>query len=130
LVFLIIIIGLLGGAYYLRPRFESEAPQIKLTPDSDVLGLAPMEIGLRSGADWKSVTATPVGGSGTPVSSSTPSRLARRKSPSPCRRNLPASKKDRGPARQRGTARCSFAAMRPDREKSTIDITGPKSSHR
>jgi murein DD-endopeptidase MepM/ murein hydrolase activator NlpD len=55
---LIIIIGLLGGAYYLVPRFEREAPQIKL-PDSDVLGLAPMEIGVTDqGAGLKSVTAT------------------------------------------------------------------------
>jgi len=58
-LFLIIIIGLLGGAYYLGPRFEREAPQIKLTPDSDVLGLAPMEIGVTDqGAGLKSVTVT------------------------------------------------------------------------
>lgn len=58
-LFLIIIIGLLGGAYYLGPRFEREAPQIKLTPDSDVLGLAPMEISVTDqGAGLKSVTAT------------------------------------------------------------------------
>ncbi|MDZ4343508.1 MAG: M23 family metallopeptidase [Candidatus Binatia bacterium] len=58
-LFLIIIIGLLGGAYYLGPRFEREAPQIKLTPDSDVLGLAPMDIGVTDqGAGLKSVTAT------------------------------------------------------------------------
>jgi len=59
LVFLIIVIGLLGGAYTLGPRFEREAPQIKLTPDSDVLGLAPMEIDVTDhGAGLKSVTAT------------------------------------------------------------------------
>src|SRR5450759_171676 len=58
-LFLIIIIGLVGGAYYLAPRFEREAPQIKLTPDSDVLGLAPMEIGVTDqGAGLKSVTVT------------------------------------------------------------------------
>src|SRR5471032_1278228 len=58
-VFLIIIVGLLGGAYYLGPRFEREAPQIKFTPDSDVLGLAPMEISVTDqGAGLKSVTAT------------------------------------------------------------------------
>ncbi|MBI4207792.1 MAG: hypothetical protein HY527_22455, partial [Betaproteobacteria bacterium] len=55
----IVLIGLLGGAYYLRPRFESQAPQIKLTPDSEVLGLAPMEIAVTDqGAGLKSVTAT------------------------------------------------------------------------
>ncbi len=58
-IFLIIITGLLGSAYYLVPRFEREAPQIKLTPDSDVLGLAPIEIGVTDqGAGLKSVTAT------------------------------------------------------------------------
>ncbi len=57
-VFLIIIIGLLGGAYYLGPRFEREAPQIKL-PDSGVLGLAPLEVAVTDrGAGLKSVTAT------------------------------------------------------------------------
>src|SRR3972149_6123667 len=56
-LFLIIVIGLLGGAYYLGPRFEREAPQIKFTPDSDVLGLVPMEIGVSDqGAALKSVT--------------------------------------------------------------------------
>ena len=56
---LIIIIGLAAGAYYLWPRFEREAPQIRLTPDADVLGLAPMEIGVTDqGAGLKSVTAT------------------------------------------------------------------------
>jgi murein DD-endopeptidase MepM/ murein hydrolase activator NlpD len=53
------MIGLLGAAYYLGPRFEREAPQIKFTPDSDVLGLAPMEIGVTDqGAGLKSVTVT------------------------------------------------------------------------
>ncbi len=63
LVFLVIIIGLLGGAYYLLPRFEREAPQIRFVPDSDVLGLAPVEIGVTDqGAGLKSVTATLVAG--------------------------------------------------------------------
>ncbi|MFH1604995.1 MAG: M23 family metallopeptidase [Pseudomonadota bacterium] len=57
-IFLIVVIGLLGAAYYLAPRFEREAPQIKL-PDSDVLGLAPMEIVVADpGAGLKSVSAT------------------------------------------------------------------------
>jgi len=58
-VLLIIIIGLLGAAYYLAPRFEREPPQIKFTPDSDVLGLAPMDIGVTDqGAGLKSVSVT------------------------------------------------------------------------
>ena len=57
-LFLVIIIVLLGGAYYLGPRFEREAPQIKL-PDSDALGMAPMEIVVADrGAGLKSVSAT------------------------------------------------------------------------
>jgi murein DD-endopeptidase MepM/ murein hydrolase activator NlpD len=55
---LIVVIGLLGGGYYLAPRFEREAPQVKL-PDSDVLGLAPMEIVVADpGAGLKSVGVT------------------------------------------------------------------------
>jgi murein DD-endopeptidase MepM/ murein hydrolase activator NlpD len=61
---LIVVIALLGAAYYLAPRFEREAPQITL-PDSDALGLAPMEILVADrGAGLKSVSATlSVGGS-------------------------------------------------------------------
>ena len=58
-LYLIIIIGLLGGAYYVGPRFERQGPQIKLTPDSDVLGLAPLVIVVTDqGTGLKSVTAT------------------------------------------------------------------------
>ncbi|MDB5922863.1 MAG: hypothetical protein JWN13_1799 [Betaproteobacteria bacterium] len=61
---LIVAIGFVGGAYYLAPRFERSSPQIKL-PDSDVLGLAPVEIAIGdAGAGLKSVAATlSVGGS-------------------------------------------------------------------
>ena len=33
-----------AGAWYLWPRFEREAPQVRLSPDCDALGLAPIEI--------------------------------------------------------------------------------------
>jgi len=61
---LIITVVLAGGAYVLAPRFEWQAPQISF-PDSDVLGLAPMEIDVTDqGAGLKSVTATlSIGGS-------------------------------------------------------------------
>src|SRR3954467_848152 len=59
LVLLVVIAGLAVGAWYLAPRFERSAPQITLTPDSDVLGLAPVEIVVTDqGAGLKSVTAT------------------------------------------------------------------------
>lgn len=60
-IFLLVVIaaGLLAAAYFLRPRFESQAPQIKLAPAADVLGLAPMEIEIADrGTGLESVTAT------------------------------------------------------------------------
>jgi murein DD-endopeptidase MepM/ murein hydrolase activator NlpD len=59
-IFLIIVVGLLAGTYYyLGPRLERDPPQITLTPDSDVLGRAPVEIRVTDpGAGLKAVTAT------------------------------------------------------------------------
>lgn len=55
---LIITIGIAAGVYYLAPRFEWNAPLITL-PESDMLGLAPMEIGVADqGAGLTSVVAT------------------------------------------------------------------------
>ena len=57
LLFIVMII--LGGGYFLALRFERDAPQIRFTPDSGLLGLAPMEIAVSDpGAGLKSVTAT------------------------------------------------------------------------
>jgi murein DD-endopeptidase MepM/ murein hydrolase activator NlpD len=56
---LILVAALAGGAYYLAPHFERDGPQITLTPDSDVLGVAPLEIVVSDrGAGLKSVSAT------------------------------------------------------------------------
>ncbi|TAK84121.1 MAG: M23 family metallopeptidase [Betaproteobacteria bacterium] len=65
----IILAGLLGGGYYLAPRFEREAPRITLTLDSGVLGRAPLEIAVTDqGAGLKSVSATlSAGGTETPL---------------------------------------------------------------
>ena len=41
---ILLIAGLAAGAWYLRPRFESEAPQIVFKPDSDTVGRGPIEI--------------------------------------------------------------------------------------
>jgi murein DD-endopeptidase MepM/ murein hydrolase activator NlpD len=58
-VSIVILVALLGGAYYLSPRFEREPPQVRVTPDVDVLGQAPMEIVVSDrGAGLKSLTAT------------------------------------------------------------------------
>jgi murein DD-endopeptidase MepM/ murein hydrolase activator NlpD len=56
---LIVIAGLAGGAFYLRPRFESQPPQITVSPNVDVLGVAPLEILVTdNGTGLKSVKAT------------------------------------------------------------------------
>jgi murein DD-endopeptidase MepM/ murein hydrolase activator NlpD len=59
IVLAVIIVALVGAGIYFAPRFERQAPQITLTPDSDVLGVAPIEILVRDqGAGLKSLTAT------------------------------------------------------------------------
>ena len=53
-----LVAGMVGAAAY-APRFERDAPQIILTPDSDVLGAGSLEILVRDQGDGlKSVTAT------------------------------------------------------------------------
>ena len=41
-IILIVIVG--AGAYFVVPRFEWHKPEIKITPDVDAIGLAPLEI--------------------------------------------------------------------------------------
>ena len=56
---LIVIAAVAGGGYTLRPRFESEPPKITVSPNVDVLGVAPLEISvIDRGTGLKSVTAT------------------------------------------------------------------------
>ncbi len=59
LLLIIVIAALVGGGLYLRPRFESEPPQIVVSPDVDVVGVAPTEIQVTDkGTGLKSVKAT------------------------------------------------------------------------
>src|SRR5262245_12318024 len=60
ILILVILIAALGaGIYVLRPRFESEPPQIVVSPNVDVIGAAPLEIQITDkGTGLKSVTAT------------------------------------------------------------------------
>jgi murein DD-endopeptidase MepM/ murein hydrolase activator NlpD len=64
LLLAIVVAALVAGAIWLRPRFESEPPQIRITPDAEALGLsAPLEILLTDqGAGLKAVKATLVAG--------------------------------------------------------------------
>ena len=58
-ILLIVIAALAAGAWYLRPRFEADAPQLSLTPDTDAVGLAPLELQVTDkGAGLKSITVT------------------------------------------------------------------------
>ena len=65
----ILVVALLAGGFYLGPRFEREGPVITLTPDADVVGRAPIEIGVTDrGAGLRSVTATlSAGGTEHPI---------------------------------------------------------------
>lgn len=57
---LVVIAALAAGAWFLRPRFESQPPQITIKPEADALGVgAPLEILVTdAGAGLKSLTAT------------------------------------------------------------------------
>jgi murein DD-endopeptidase MepM/ murein hydrolase activator NlpD len=72
-LFVILAVALLAGGYKLGPRFERQAPVITLTPDSDVVGRAPIEIGVTDeGTGLKSVTATlSAGGKEHPIATET-----------------------------------------------------------
>jgi murein DD-endopeptidase MepM/ murein hydrolase activator NlpD len=55
---LIVIAAVAGGGYYLRSRFESVPPQIAVSPNVDILGMAPLEILVTdSGTGLRAVTA-------------------------------------------------------------------------
>ena len=55
IVVAILLIGVGVGAYFLVPRFEWHKPQIKITPDVDAIGLAPLEVEVtEQGAGLKS----------------------------------------------------------------------------
>jgi hypothetical protein len=43
-LFILLIAGLAAGGWYLRPRFESEPPQIVFKPDSDTVGTGAIDI--------------------------------------------------------------------------------------
>jgi murein DD-endopeptidase MepM/ murein hydrolase activator NlpD len=56
---LMVIAAIAGSAYYLRPRFESVPPLITVSPNVDVVGMAPLEIKvIDAGTGLRSVTAT------------------------------------------------------------------------
>jgi len=56
---LIVVVAIAGGALFLRPRFEAEPPRIAVSPNVDVLGVAPLEVQVTDkGTGLRSVKAT------------------------------------------------------------------------
>ncbi|MET0500313.1 MAG: M23 family metallopeptidase [Candidatus Binatia bacterium] len=59
LVAVLLLAGMIAGAYVLLPKFEWHKPEVKITPDTDSIGLAPIEISIsEKGAGLKSVAVT------------------------------------------------------------------------
>jgi len=59
IVILIVVAAVGGGVYSLWPRFESERPQVTVSPNVDVLGVAPLEVQVTDkGTGLRSVKAT------------------------------------------------------------------------
>jgi len=61
LLFLLVLIagGLIAGGIYLRPRFEGQPPQIRLTPDTEAYGRGALEITIAdAGSGLKSLAVT------------------------------------------------------------------------
>jgi len=64
-ILLIVVIGLAAGGFFLWPRFEGDAPQVAVSPASDMVGLVPIEIEVTDkGTGLKSVTVSLAQGGG------------------------------------------------------------------
>ena len=59
IVIVILLAAIIAGGYFLVPKFEWHKPEVKITPDSDTIGLAPIEIEINEiGTGLKSVAVT------------------------------------------------------------------------
>jgi murein DD-endopeptidase MepM/ murein hydrolase activator NlpD len=59
IIVVILLAAVVAGAYVLIPKFEWHKPQVKITPDTDTIGLAPIEIEINeTGTGLKSVAVT------------------------------------------------------------------------
>ena len=60
---ILLLLAVIAGGYFTIPKFEWKAPQIKLTPDSDVLALKPIEVEVtEQGTGLESLSITLVSG--------------------------------------------------------------------
>ena len=59
IVFILLVLAVIAGGYFALPKFEWNAPEIKLTPDTDVLALKPIEVEVTErGTGLESLTVT------------------------------------------------------------------------
>jgi murein DD-endopeptidase MepM/ murein hydrolase activator NlpD len=59
IVIVILLAAIIAGGYFLVPKFEWHKPEVKITPDTDTIGLAPIEIEINEiGTGLKSVSVT------------------------------------------------------------------------
>ena len=59
IVFILLVLAVVAGGYFVLPKFEWNAPQVKLTPDTDVLALKPIEVEVTErGTGLESLTVT------------------------------------------------------------------------
>ena len=59
ILFALLVVLLIGGGYWLLPRFEWHKPQLKITPDSDTFGLGALTIEANDrGSGLKTFSAT------------------------------------------------------------------------
>ena len=59
IIYVLLVVLLVVGGYFILPRLEWHKPQIKINPDTDTIGLAPIEITVsEQGTGLKSVSAT------------------------------------------------------------------------
>lgn len=127
----ILVAGLVAGGIYLRPRFETQPPQIRLAPDAAVIGAAPLEITVAdAGRGLKSVSITlSAGGAQTTITAEQFASPVAEKKVSVSLAKLPGVKE--GPATLRIAARDAslwkfFKGNQAVVQKQiTIDLTPP-----
>jgi murein DD-endopeptidase MepM/ murein hydrolase activator NlpD len=132
LLLVIFLLAVIAGGYFTIPKFEWKAPQVKVTPDTDVLALKPLEVEVSeqgTGLDSLAVTLSVGGTEHSLIDEKYNPPLMHRKVVVALSNKLTGVKE--GPALLRVTARdrSLFRFFRPNEtvvEKNlTIDITPP-----
>ncbi len=132
LALVVVLLAVIAGSYFTIPKFEWKAPQIKLTPDTDVLALKPLEVEVNEqGTGLQSFTVVLISGGTehTLINEKYDQPIMQKKVPVALSSKLTGVKE--GPAVLRISARdrSLFRFFRPNEtvveKKLTIDITPP-----